>query len=101
MRALPRTLLLVSAISAHAFLAFYSFGVAFGIAHMHPDHRPAVQHAVASLVMAITWFPLLNVAPSSLFWPALFLNSTVVVIGGWVAARALSRWYTCRQQSHA
>jgi len=101
MKPATRTVLLVGAVAAHAFLAFYSWGVAFGIAHMHPDSRPQVQQALANWVAVITWFPLLHLVPNSLFWPALFVNSTLVVVGGWLVARALGRWYTCRQHSHA
>lgn len=103
MKPATRTVLLVGAIAAHAFLSVYSFGWAFGIAHMHPDDLPEVQQAIANLVVAITWFPLLYVAPPSFSfsWPVLFANSTLVVVGGWLAARAISQWYRCRQQSHA
>ena len=98
-------LLLIGAVLVHTSLALYSFGVLFGIAHMHPDQRPGA--VLWQLLVTVTWFPLLMLAsyvrvagervvePWSV--PLALANSTLVVYGVWFAVRALRRRRSCRQ----
>jgi|SRR5262245_3310857 len=95
--------LLIGAAIAHASLALYSFGILFGIAHMHPDERPAA--VLWQVIVAVTWFPLLMLGyyvrvggqrvVDAWSIPLALANGALVVYGVWFGVRTLRR-RSCR-----
>jgi hypothetical protein len=90
-----KLLLIFVGITLHAFLTIWSFGVLFGIGHMHPDDRPLVYERFCSIVMATTWLPTLGLFSrlemdgdrliDSHPYPFVFTNSTIAVGGSvWI-----------------
>ena len=94
--------LLVAITVIHAFLTLHSFGVLFGLGHMHPDDRPQVTQAVWTTVMLVTWQPLLLVTHDhirhngkrlfdSYPYPFVFVNSIAAVGLGYMAMRGVKK----------
>ncbi len=87
----------------HASLAYFSFAVQFGIAHMCPSDRPKVVERVWGGVMLVTWQPLLyagldqiRVQDRRLFdlypYPFFLLNSVSAVAIGYFSFVGLRKF---------